>query len=54
MTKQELDLASQMLEAVLAVLEHNDIPSKYYVEHLGSIMDQEAQSILAQELEAAE
>lgn len=51
MTKQELDLATQMLTAVMDVLEANNIPSKYYVEHLGNIMDTEAISILQQEQE---
>jgi hypothetical protein len=54
MTKQELKLATDMLDAVMSVLEDHDIPSKYYVEHFGRIMDQEAQSILQQEAEAAE
>ena len=54
MTKQELKLASQMLQAVMNVLEENNIPSKYYVEHLGRIMDEEAISILQQELECQE
>ena len=53
MTKQELKLATEMLSAVLAVLEEHGIPSKYYVEHLGGIMDTEAVSILQQESEAA-
>lgn len=54
MTKKELKLASQMLQAVMDVLEQNNIPSKYYVEHFGYIMDEEAVSILCQEKEAAE
>ena len=54
MTKQQLKLATEMLEAVMNVLEENNIPSKYYVEHFGRIMDEEALSILQQELEAAE
>lgn len=54
MTNKELKLASQMLQAVMNVLEENNIPSKYYVEHFGRIMDEEAVAILTQELEAAE
>jgi hypothetical protein len=54
MTKQELKLATEMLTAVMDVLEANNIPSKYYVEHFGQIMDAEAISILEQETEAAE
>ena len=54
MTKKELKLATEMLSAVMDVLEQHDIPSKYYVEHFGRIMDAEAKSILQQELEAAE
>jgi hypothetical protein len=51
MTKQELKLATEMLTAVMDVLEANNIPSKYYVEHFGQIMDAEAISILEQEQE---
>jgi hypothetical protein len=47
-------LATEMLTAVMDVLEEHDIPSKYYVEHFGRIMDEEAASIIQQELEAAE
>jgi hypothetical protein len=52
MTEQELELATQMLGAVLEVLEARDIPSKYYTEHLGRLMDEQAVSILEQEREA--
>lgn len=38
-----------MLAAVMDVLEQNNIASKYYVEHFGRIMDEEAVSILEQE-----
>lgn len=52
MTKAELKLAQEMLSAIMAVLENNNIPSKYYVEHFAKIMDLEAVSILTQEKEA--
>ena len=54
MSKKELELAHAMLEAVMDVLEQHDIPSKYYVELFGSIMDEQAVSILQQEQQAAE
>ena len=53
MTKQELKLATEMLKAVCKVLDENNIPSKYYTEHLGRIFDSEAISILEQEKSVA-
>lgn len=47
-------LALDMLTALVDVLEQHNVPSKYYVEHLGALCDSEAESIVEQELEAAE
>jgi hypothetical protein len=54
MTKQEQKLALDMLSALMDVLEQHNIPSKYYAEFLGSFCDEQAVSILTQELEAAQ
>jgi hypothetical protein len=45
-------LALDMLTALIEVLEQHNVPSKYYVEHLGSVCDAEADSIVEQELQA--
>jgi hypothetical protein len=54
MTDKEFQLATELLTAVVAVLEKNNIPSKYYVEYFGQMMDNASISILQQEEEAGE